>query len=75
MMTIKDIVKRYLLWGGYEGLAGPDCGCEIDDLFPCDYEFMEDCEPAHKVPCDPESCPADGDCDWHMEVDDEDTAP
>jgi len=68
MKTVRDIIKQYLQENGYDGLAGYECGCEISDLFPCSCsDSMPECEPGHKVPCDPEQCPADGDCPWHME--------
>ncbi len=63
-MTVKDIVKKYLLDNGFDGLAGDECGCEVDDLFPCD--SGHGCEPGVKVKCQPDNCPADGDCEWHM---------
>ena len=64
-MTAFDIVKKYLEDNGYEGLCGDECGCELADLFPCG-EFGGDCVPGYKVPCDPEECPAEGKCAWHM---------
>lgn len=65
-MTVKEIVKEYLLAKGFEGLYAECCGCKIDDLMPCCCEGIEDCEAGYKVPCDPETCPADGDCEWHI---------
>ncbi len=56
-MTIEQIIKKYLKDGGFMGLCHPDedCGCAIDDLFPCDlYLCGTNCQPAYLVPCD---CP------------------
>ena len=65
-MTIKEIVKEYLEMHRFDGLAGDECGCEIDDLFPCDEGYSLKCEPGYRVPCDPQNCYADGDCPWHI---------
>ena len=64
-MDVRDIVKEYLIANGYDGLYDPlgDCGCIIDDLFPCDVSGM--CCPGYKVPCPPD-CEFGGDCDWHI---------
>ncbi len=37
-MNCKDIVKQYLINNGYDGLAGEECGCTVDDtigFMPC----------------------------------------
>jgi hypothetical protein len=44
-MTCIDIIRQYLRDHGYDGLAGEDCGCAIDDLAPCD-EGCNHCNPA-----------------------------
>jgi hypothetical protein len=47
-MKCKEIVKSWLLANGYNGLClGGSCGCEIDDIAPCDGNF--DCEPGYVV--------------------------
>ena len=62
-MTVKDIVREYLDAYSYDGLFDDDCGCEVDDLMPCDAcEPIEHCEPGHKKPC---FCLDDG-CNWHI---------
>ncbi len=38
-MNLRDIVKKYLEDNGYEGLAGKYCGCENNDLMPCDEDL------------------------------------
>lgn len=37
-MDLRDLTKSALEAGGFEGLWNPDieCGCDKDDLFPCD---------------------------------------
>lgn len=46
-MTVKEIVVEWLKVNGYDGLAGEECGCAIDDLFCCGCSG-EDCVPGHK---------------------------
>ncbi len=48
MTTIKDIIKTWLKDNGYDGLYDDECGCEIDDLFPCG-EPNEHCEAGYKI--------------------------
>lgn len=52
VLTIEEIVKRYLKDNGYDGLAYPEeeCGCSIDDLCCCGGS-MADCKPAYKISC------------------------
>ncbi len=64
-MRVKEIVKEYLKQHGFDGLYNDQCGCEVDDLAPCS-EFGWDCKPGYKTSCIPESCPADGECDFHI---------
>lgn len=47
-MTIEEIVKKYLMENGYDGLVDDECGCCIDDLMPCDSE-TKNCRPGYKV--------------------------
>jgi len=48
-MELKKIVKQWLSKNGYDGLVSADleCGCEIDDLMPCDTPLV-DCEAGYK---------------------------
>lgn len=62
-MKVIEIVEKYLKDGGFDGLAGGDCGCEIGDLMPC-CEDPADCVPGHKVPTGEY---ADQSC-WNMEA-------
>ena len=64
-MVVREIITEYLEANGYGGLYADECGCLIGDLFPCDGP-CDDCKPGYKVPCDPKTCPADGDCEWHI---------
>ncbi len=46
--AIREIVKNWLITHGYDGLAGEDCGCEINDLMPCDEPSIYQCRAGHK---------------------------
>ena len=48
-MTVKEIVRDYLKKHGYDGLWDDDCGCGVDDLFPCG-EGYEHCEAGYARP-------------------------
>jgi len=66
-MILREIVKKWLIDNGYDGLCGDGCGCENEDLMPCEYPHKTFCEAGYKVPCPgPEDCWADGDCDFHI---------
>lgn len=51
-INVKTILSEYLKQHGYDGLfnAELECGCTIDDSFPCEADFSE-CEPAYKLEC------------------------
>jgi len=53
-MDIKGIVKKYLKDNGFDGLVEcfAECGCEINDLMPCDSPSI-DCQPGYKHVADP----------------------
>ena len=55
-MNVYDIIRKYLEENGYDGLVAKEyeCGCVLDDLFPCDGE-MNNCEAAYKWPGDKEA--------------------
>ena len=69
-VKVKEIIQAYLIWHGYDGLSGDGCGCERSDLMPCEGTIsgndVSECVPGYKVPCNPETCQADGDCPWHI---------
>lgn len=68
--NIREIVNEWLKVNGYEGLAGDDCGCEVDDLMPCDEPDVIHCVAGHKIPCpDGDDCEyrfAPDSIHWHM---------
>ena len=37
--TVRNIVACWLKAHGYSALCGDECGCSIEDLFPCDGEW------------------------------------
>lgn len=47
-MNVKEIVIKYLKDNGYEGLCTTDCGCEIEDLIPCN-ECFNGCCPGYRI--------------------------
>jgi len=50
-MTVKEIVKQWLEANGYDGLCNDifECGCELNDLMPCQEDVRDDCAAGHKV--------------------------
>lgn len=64
-IDIAYIIEDYLISNGYDGLYTDDCACRVKDLIPCG-ENPGKCIAGHKVPCIPEFCEADGDCDYHI---------
>ena len=50
-MDVRGIVKDWLITHNYDGLAGDECGCGIEDLMACGDGF-ENCVAGHKAPCD-----------------------
>ncbi len=65
-MNTRDIVKEYLIANGYDGLYADECGCTAEFIMPCFGEEFHQCKPGYKIPCDPETCVASGDCDFHI---------
>ena len=63
--SVLSMVTEYLKANGYDGIFSDGCGCKVGDLFPCG-DTYSDCEAGHEIPCDPETCQADGDCVWHI---------
>ena len=47
-MDVKEIIKEYLEKNDFTGLLSDHCGCEIDDLIPCD-GCCSMCEPGYKI--------------------------
>lgn len=54
-VNVASIVRAWLKEHGYDGLYSPseECGCGVDDLFPCGYCQEGECMPAYRYP-DPE---------------------
>lgn len=48
-MDVKTITLLYLEANGFDGLRNDECGCKLDDLFPCDYAGTERCKPGYLV--------------------------
>lgn len=72
-MDIRKIVEQWLRVNGYDGLAGDGCGCQISELFCCEYPDMDGCQPGYKITCPgadmcpiSEDCPAPGSGIWCM---------
>lgn len=40
--TVRSAIEKHCIRFRYDGLAGDDCGCFVDDLFPCG-EVNADC--------------------------------
>ena len=53
-MTIIEIVAKYLIENGYDGLCIPgECGCGLDEDFcPCTEMKPNECVAAYHVPSD-----------------------
>ncbi len=49
-LTVTEIAAKYATENGFDGFAGDECGCSIDDMLTCDTAC--DCRPAYHVPCD-----------------------
>lgn len=65
-ITVVEFLAKCLKERGYHGLyRDRECACLVGDLMPCG-EYYSDCMPGRKISCDPEFCPAYGDCDWHI---------
>lgn len=64
-MNVKDIVKKYLEFFEYDGLAGKcyneGCGCGLNDLMPCE-NASPDCVPAKRFKCSQSDCPMPSSC-------------
>lgn len=61
-MNLRNIVEKWLKDNNYDGLAGDCCGCELNDLMPCD-EPNAECQPVYKRICPgEEKCPNAEEC-------------
>ena len=64
--TVREILEKWLKDNGYDGLYTDSCQCVVGDLADCGEPCSFYCKAGHKIPCDPETCPVDGDCDFHI---------
>jgi len=66
------MIAAYLREHGFDGLAGENCGCVLDDLMPCGEVSPEYCETGRRVPCPgpgysfSNGCEYGGGCGWHV---------
>lgn len=51
MSDVRGIIIEFLTAHGYEGLAGNECGCDLDDLAPCGSCVPLDCEAGYRWRC------------------------
>ena len=65
-MTVKDIIKEYLIKNGYDGLYYDDCGCVLEDFYPCSSEAILDCCPGYKTEFPNGKCDCGEGCDYHI---------
>lgn len=51
MTTSREILKDRIVAIGADGLCNPteECGCDFDDLAPCDCLNLDECVPARKI--------------------------
>ena len=63
-MNALEFLAKKLSEAGYDGLCKSECGCENDDLAPCE-SICNECVPARKAPCDG-SCECPKTCKGHM---------
>ena len=62
-VAVGAIIYRHLKDHGYDGLYGDECGCDKDDLFPCEHPDMDFCHPAHETKCQGmDKCPYSKEC-------------
>ncbi len=56
-MTGLEIIEKYLIIAGYDGLFCPgECSCEIKNLHPCGADISY-CQPGYFQPNKSKNCP------------------
>jgi hypothetical protein len=57
MTNALAMLQKALTEMGAQGLCNPDieCGCDLDDLAPCDSLNLQECKAAKKVLSEPDS--------------------
>ena len=68
--NVEEIIQRYLLLYGYDGIWNPDvpCGCLSTHLAPCEGDCLG-CLPGYRTDYKPEDecgCDREGDAHWHI---------
>jgi hypothetical protein len=48
-ISAREIVLKWLLENGYDGLAGEECGCSVYDFAPCGCIDLNECVAGHRV--------------------------
>ena len=50
-VTVKEMVRRYLINNGYDGLvhSDGDCTCVLDDFMHCDGDCVTECVAGHAI--------------------------
>ena len=68
MTDVRGIICEFLQANGYDGLAGEECGCGIDDLMVCGGQ-ADTCVPAYRwTDCSAcEELADDRYCEWEGE--------
>lgn len=60
MLSVKEIVEKFIRENNFDGVYSDVCGCLVDDLAPCG-EMQETCRAGYKKKCD-----CSENCDWHV---------
>ncbi len=53
MKEVKEIIRNFLIAGGYDGLCSGNCHCSVEELIPCKVDFSC-CRPTHFLKSDTE---------------------
>ena len=48
--TMKEVIESFLKDNGYDGLYTEECGCLLDDLWPCFSDMCWQCRAGYKGP-------------------------
>jgi len=66
-MTIGEAVRAVMKEKGFDGIVGPDCGCTLEDLMPCDFpqKGCVLCKVKKVVHCGIYECEYDGEEHFH----------
>lgn len=48
-MNVRQMIKAQLVACGADGLAGDECGCELNELMPCESPDLKGCVAAKKL--------------------------